>query len=176
MYTDHGRELWRNPAEAERAMRVNDNLEFGAVSCAIIVPNWLVGVLGFLSRLPVPTDQSFNRLNDFSSTNREPDFLGRTYVCFQLRLTDDRGTHAGKKGPLQYVNSAKVGEERARLRDGWQWAGSVRVNSSDSVFNLHAHWPLNLYLLSQERTSRQEETAGILAKASTRNGVSGERN
>ena len=43
-------------------------------------------------------------------------------------LTDDRGTHAEKKGPLHYVNSAKVGEERVRLRDGSDNALVRKVN------------------------------------------------
>jgi len=44
MYTDHGRELWRNPAEAERTMRVNDNIDFGAGGCDTIVPILIAGL------------------------------------------------------------------------------------------------------------------------------------
>ena len=42
--------------------------------------------------------------------------IGReTYVCFPVIRADDRGTHAEKKGPLQYVNPRRSGEESERL-------------------------------------------------------------
>jgi hypothetical protein len=60
-----------------------------------------------------------SRNHRLNASTRQFDFgfLGRTCVCFQSRLTDDRGTHSETKGPLQYVNSAKVGEEKQGCRN-----------------------------------------------------------
>lgn len=61
--------------------------------------------------------------NDFSSTI-EPDFRRReTYVSFQRELTDDRGTHAGKKGPLFCVDRDKSTEDE----QGWRNPGNGQV-------------------------------------------------
>jgi len=84
----------------------------GTGICGVIsagIPSSLVGGL-----LKAP--QQYRRLHDFPSTI-EPEFRSRTCICFQFRLTDDRGTHSAKKGPLFYVNSAKVGEEKQGCRN-----------------------------------------------------------
>lgn len=95
------------------------------------------GALRRVSRLR--ETESLDPSNDIILSQFEPVAVCReTYVCSQPPLTDDRGTHAEKKGPLHCDNSDRSRGERARLRDGRQWAGSERVNSGDTAFNLHA--------------------------------------
>lgn len=65
MYTDLSRELWRNPAEAGRVMQVRYNLDFGAVSRAIIVPILIAGQPGHsFAGLPGTPLQNAVRRND----------------------------------------------------------------------------------------------------------------
>lgn len=67
--------------------------------------------------------RDYRRLNDFSSTIYEPEFLGRTYVCTQRKLTADRGTQSGKKGPLLDVNPERSGEGI----QGWRNPGNGQL-------------------------------------------------
>jgi hypothetical protein len=70
-------------------------------------------------------------------------------VCSTERpATDDPGTHAAKKGPVYYVDSAKVREEKARQSKSGQRAsnGSCQDASVPVISHKHSH---KTYLLSQ---------------------------
>jgi hypothetical protein len=83
----------------------------------------------------------------------------RPTSAFSLLLTDDRGTHAEKKGPLQCVNCERSAEEKVRLGEGamgWCRKGKFQQSLLSPTPN---GW-LTRYLPSQERLSRREQFQG----------------
>jgi hypothetical protein len=95
--------------------------------------------------VPAPCSDCKTPVDDKENSQFVPIGICRgTYVCFrdqsfttvasQTCLTPETNCL------LRCVNHDRFMEEGARLGDGWQCAGSERVNSSDSPINLHALW------------------------------------
>lgn len=72
----------------------------------------------------VTVPEDITRRNDSPLQLDRESACRETYVCSQLTLTDDRGTHAEKKGPLHYVDLDRSEEDRKRLAKSGQRAGS----------------------------------------------------
>lgn len=164
MYTDLSRELWRNPAEAGRVMQVRYNLDFGAVSRAIIVPILIAGRAGsILSRVasPQPQDHPTNVLH--SQFERVP-IRRETYVYSLLTETADPGTQSGNKGPVHDVNPGRSGEEKVRLGEGGMARsrkGKLRYNASSSHANLSAY-PVPAFSRTNEQTRTSTRPVSLM--------------
>ena len=93
-------------------------------------------------------------INDFTSQFERDTVARETYVCSQLKLTDDRGTHAEKKGPLLYVDLVRSEEDRKGLGNSGQRASS-RSSITASV-------PVYRELTTTYRSRTGEQTRMLL--------------
>ena len=108
-----------------------------------------------LDRVGPLTEELSDPINDILLNSSNAAIRRETHVCSQRRLTDDRGTHAEKKGPLQYVNRAKSTEDRK----GWGNPGNGQVLDPAKTPTSRSHDIGNVLTRTyRSRTSEQART------------------